>query len=294
MSQRSRPGLARRLHKDQPVAVETAVEIAAGRPEVEGDAERLQEALGKHPRRVVAVRRQQDAVAALEQAEEHRRNRGHAGRKGDRRRSSRCVSSSSTASQVGLSKRPYWRKPAGSPGRLKIDAMTSGGGTGSPLASFLRRRMARDGGARGRAVGHGVACFGFVGRGETLCRATEPQGKARMLGMVYFLPQKAAIASCASGKKTCPRLNPSLGLMDDKGRDAVEPAFSMGRQMGMRFPLTPILPHDIPRRHSKTSFQVSVKSSRNRQRRRCAAQLRFASRRGGIAGRGRASEARRR
>ena len=78
--------VGRSLQEDQPVARKTAVEIAAGRPQVEGNAERFQEALGKHARRVVAVRRQQDTVAAFEQAEEHRGNRGHAGRKGDRRR----------------------------------------------------------------------------------------------------------------------------------------------------------------------------------------------------------------
>ena len=83
MSQMSRPGLDGRFDEDQAVAVEAAVEKGRRRAQVERDAERLEEAFGQHARRVVAVGRQEHAVAGLQQAEEDGRDRGHAGRKGD-------------------------------------------------------------------------------------------------------------------------------------------------------------------------------------------------------------------
>ena len=70
--------------------------------------------------------------------------------------SSRWPSSSSTASQVGLSKRPYWLKPAGSPGRWYIAAMVERQRHRIALGELPRRRWARRAARDCGCFGHGV------------------------------------------------------------------------------------------------------------------------------------------
>ena len=67
----------------QAITVEAAIEEGRGRPDIIGDAKRLEEAIGQRPGGVIAIRRQQDAVPGLEQPKKHRRDRGHSGWEGD-------------------------------------------------------------------------------------------------------------------------------------------------------------------------------------------------------------------
>jgi hypothetical protein len=71
------PRIGRGFDKRQPIAIEAAIEEGRGRPDVVGDAERLEEAIGQSPRRVIAVGRQQDTVASFEHGKERRRDCRH-------------------------------------------------------------------------------------------------------------------------------------------------------------------------------------------------------------------------
>ena len=76
-------GVGGRFEQDKTVAFKAAIEKACRRAGVDRNAHRLQEPVGQHPRRVVAVGRQKDAIAGPQQAEQDCRDRSHAGRKGD-------------------------------------------------------------------------------------------------------------------------------------------------------------------------------------------------------------------
>ena len=184
------------FQEDEPVAGETAIEIGRGRPQVERHAERFQEALGQQARRVVAVGRQQHAVACLQLAEEDCRNRCHAGREGD------CLRVLEMRQQLfgrfpcRVVEAAIWLSPRARPE----------GGTSPPWSVAAEpdrpwRASARaDGEARGargrRAVSHGSSFSELERCGTLSCATAAAQGRKR--------------------RRIARRNNPSLGLMDDK------------------------------------------------------------------------------
>ena len=120
------------------------------------------------PGRVVAVGWQEDAVAGFQQAEE-RPPRSLPCPTGTPRmgRLRGAPSISSTASQVGLLKRPYWLKPVASPGAWKIAAMVRGKRDG-----VARRQARRGADGQARRRGNSMISSWHCGLSSTRRNAT--------------------------------------------------------------------------------------------------------------------------